>query len=535
MKTPLRRKILFFSSSLLVGLIIAMLVLVGYQAEAFVNERITGDIEAGRERIHRAEQERIQTLGLTSGLLASLPILKAALDTKDAVTIRDVLSDYLQQVGSSDLFIVLDTLGNVVARTDTTEPLPVPRDFEAGILKTPTATYLAAKSASELTGAVLGYVIAGAQVDDRFAKAIQETINDDVIIVDDRVLGTSLSRATLPAQSQAEWEALVGRDGPTRIVQIHTERYGAVATSLGIEGGPRPLAVIMQSQTRAMQPYRNIQRGLLLLGIGAAIAGIAMSAVLARTVTSPVAKLVEGTRQVATGNFDYRLDVQSTDEIGDLAASFNKMIQGLRERADMQKFVSVSTVEMIQSSHKKVSAGEKMVLTIFFSDMRGFTSMTENRPPEEIVKLLNTCLSLQAEKVKKFHGDIDKYVGDCVVALFQGEDMELNAIRCAVEAHRALDEWNMANPSNPPIHIGIGIVTGEVILGSIGSEDRLDYTIIGSNVNLCSRLCSKAGPGETLLAESTYARVKGLVAAQRIDPIQVKGFTDPIPVYRMGA
>src|SRR5262249_31699739 len=154
--------------------------------------------------------------------------------------------------------------------------------------------------------------------------------------------------------------------------------------------------------------------------------GITSSAVLARNITAPVAKLVEGTRQVAAGNFDYRLDVSATDEIGDLASSFNTMTQGLRERADMQKVVSLSTVEMIHAAAtQKISAGEKVVLTIFFSDMRGFTGMTENRTPEETVKLLNACLSLQAEKVKKFHGDIDKYVGDCVVALFQGEDMAL--------------------------------------------------------------------------------------------------------------
>src|SRR6185295_10812067 len=109
---------------------------------------------------------------------------------------------------------------------------------------------------------------------------------------------------------------------------------------------------------------------------------------------------------------------------------------------------------------------------------------------EETVAMLNACLSLQAEKVKKFRGDIDKFVGDCVVALFTGEDMELNAIRCAVETHRGLEGLNATKAYNPPIRVGIGIVTGEVILGSIGSDDRLDFTVIGSNVNLCSRLCS---------------------------------------------
>src|SRR5207237_5412707 len=133
---------------------------------------------------------------------------------------------------------------------------------------------------------------------------------------------------------------------------------------------------------------------LLVLGIIAAIAGVGISAVLAHNITAPVAKLVEGTQQVAAGNFDYRLDIPATDEIGELARSFNMMIQGLRERADMQKFVSLSTVEMIQSATaKKDSAGEKVVLTVFFSDMRGFTAMTEYRTPEDTVKLLNACLS----------------------------------------------------------------------------------------------------------------------------------------------
>src|SRR5207244_5881891 len=131
------------------------------------------------------------------------------------------------------------------------------------------------------------------------------------------------------------------------------EQYLAVGTFLGEGGGPQPFAAVIQSRDRAMQPYRGIQLGLLILGIIAAVVGIAGSAVLARNITAPVAKLVEGTQQVAAGNFDYRLDVRSTDEIGDLARSFNTMIQGLRERADMQKFVSLSTMEMIQSPATK--------------------------------------------------------------------------------------------------------------------------------------------------------------------------------------
>jgi class 3 adenylate cyclase len=532
MRTSLRRKILFYSSSVLIVLIVTMLVFVSYQAERFVDAQIRTEVLNGRARIKAVEQERIRNLRLTANLVASLPSFVSALGT-DTATVRDFLSDYQQRTGTQ-LLIALDPRGHVVARTDTADLTPVPDDLEGGILQGVSGTYNVAKVAADATGTLYGYVIAGALIDDNFARALHESINGEVLIAGTTILGSTISPSEASRQSQSDWTKTISPDAEPRVVTIGGEAYEGAATVFGGENGPKLLAAVLQSHDRAMQPYRGIQLGLLILGIMAALVGTAISAVLARTITAPVAKLVEGTEQITAGNFEYRLDVRSEDEIGDLAGSFNTMIRGLRERADMQKFVSSSTVEMIKSaSAKKVSAGERVVLTILFSDMRGFTSMTENRTPEDVVKLLNTSLSLQAEKVKKFHGDIDKYVGDCVVALFSGEDMELNAIRCALEMHRSLGAWNSANPGVQPIHIGVGIVTGEVILGSIGSEDRLDYTAIGSNVNLCARLCSQAGPQETLMAESTYQRVSGLVAAEKIAPLQVKGFTDPVPVYRM--
>jgi adenylate cyclase len=226
--------------------------------------------------------------------------------------------------------------------------------------------------------------------------------------------------------------------------------------------------------------------------------------------------------------------MRSGDEIGELAASFNHMTEGLRERRDLQKFISSSTMERVRSNvGHELAAGQRLELTIFFSDMRGFTSLSENKQPEEVVTMLNTCLSIQAERVKRFSGDIDKYVGDCVVAIFSGDDMALNAIRCAIEIQKAVQAWNAANPGKDPLAIGVGIVTGEVVLGSIGSQDRQDFTVIGSNVNLCSRLCAKAAAHEVMLAESTYNRVRDLVAAERLEPMAVKGFSQPVEVYRM--
>jgi adenylate cyclase len=124
-------------------------------------------------------------------------------------------------------------------------------------------------------------------------------------------------------------------------------------------------------------------------------------------------------------------------------------------------------------------------------------------------------------------------VGDAVVALFEAKDMALNAIRCGIEIHKALETFNAQNPDQPPLRLGIGINTGEVILGSIGSESRRDFTAIGSHVNLSARLCSLAGPGEILIGEATYQEVRDFVAAEKMEPQQVKGFTDPIQVYRI--
>ena len=539
----LRWKILLYFSALLVGLIVSMLIFVSYQAGRFVNQRIAGDLDQGRVRIESTENEQLTDLRQTARLVASIPELKALLGT-DLATIKDFLLSYQQQNRGPDILIVLDPSGKVVARTDALQAEPIPDaqskwvqpalagESATGILVTPRADYNAAAAPATAGGTVFGFVIAGSSIDNAFARKLQDVSQDEVILLGDRTLGSTLNLAQLPWHNRHEWEAATGGGSAQHVVSVGGQTYVGVSSALGGKDGP--LAVCLQSRDLAIEPYRRIQIGLLALGLLAALLGISASAMLARSVTAPVNSLVEGTQQVAAGNFDFRLEVKGGDEIGDLAQSFNTMIQGLRERADMQKFVSQSTVEMIQSSsQRKVSAGERKLLTIFFSDMRGFTSMSERRQPEEVVKILNRCLSIQAEKVKKFSGDIDKYVGDAVVASFDGPDMALNAIRCAVEIHKAIDAFNAAQPAEEPVRLGIGIATGEVILGSIGSEDRMDFTVIGSHVNLCARLCSHAAPREILLAESTYRLVQDLVAAERLEPLKVKGFSEPVPVYRM--
>jgi class 3 adenylate cyclase len=539
----LRARLLAASSVLLVVVIGATLAWVGYQGNRLVSERLAADLARAAALIRTAQAERYDALRITAELLAAFPELNALAQT-DAATIRDFLLDYQRRTGRADLLVLLAPQGQVLARTDSVTPTPLP-DVEAqwiaptldgeapaGVLETGALAYMGTAAAAEAAGHVFGFLIVGSRIDDALASRLREITGEEVVILGrTRVLGSTLAADTLPWKRLADWSAPAGRSdaapGP-REVQIAGERYVVREADAGTRDAVAFIG--LQSRDRAMAPYRRIQAGLLLVGLLGALAGIGASAILARRISRPVARLVEGTRQVAAGNFDESIPVADIDELADLARAFNAMTRGLRERADMQKFVSQSTVEMIRAAGPAAPGGERRTLTILMSDIRGFTTLAETRPPEDVVTVLNRCLGMQAERVRAFGGDIDKFVGDAVVALFDGEDMALRAIRCAVEIQRAMD--GLAR-EGVPVTVGIGIATGEVVLGSIGGGGRFDYTAVGLHVNLAARLSAMAGPREILLADSTWRPVRDLVAAEPLDDVVVRGLTAPVPVHRM--
>lgn len=529
---------LLSSSLLLAALIFATLAWVGFQGNRLVSERLSADLTRASQLIDTARAERYASLRITAELLAAFPELNALSQT-DAATIRDFLLDYQRRTQRADLLVMLSPQGAVQARTDAVSAAPLV-DVQArwivptlsgrpptALLETETGTYLATAAAAEAAGNVFGFLIVGSRVDDGLAQRLREMTGEETVILGrSAVLGSTLSASTLPWKSSRDWPSSSAGAADLADVDIAGETYAVRAAPAPGDDGA--VFVSLQSRDRALAPYRQIQIGLVVVGLIGVILGIGASALLAGQMTAPVARLVEGTRQVAAGNFDYTLEPSQIDELGKLATSFNEMTRGLRERADMQQFVSQSTVDMIRADrHAPAAAGERKRLTVLFSDIRGFTSYSESRGPEEVVQMLNTCLGLQADRVKKFGGDVDKFVGDEIVALFSGDDMSLQAIRCAVDIQKGIAALNS------PIAVGVGIATGEVILGSIGGAGRFDYTAIGLHVNLAARLCSMAKPHEVLLAESTWEPVRDLVAAERIEEVSVRGLSRPVAVYRM--
>lgn len=273
-------------------------------------------------------------------------------------------------------------------------------------------------------------------------------------------------------------------------------------------------------------------------GIALAV-GLIFSLIFGRQLSRRIKVLVEGTRAIADGNFTRKIPVRGRDEISDLGLAFNRMSDDLalkeKYRSVLEKVTDASVAEQLTAGQIKLG-GEERVVTILFCDIRQFTPMSRTASASRIVEILNHHMTALTQVIHKHHGVVDKFVGDEIMALFGapksfGNDAQI-AVACAQEMLETRARLN--ETSDPPVHIGIGIATGIVVAGCMGSEDRLNYTVIGNCVNLASRLCGQAPAGTCLLDEQTAACLEDIPLTESA-PIQLKGFTNRIPVYTLGA
>jgi class 3 adenylate cyclase len=250
------------------------------------------------------------------------------------------------------------------------------------------------------------------------------------------------------------------------------------------------------------------------------IAGILISAVLVlflrRTVTSPILTIGGTVLKVGKGDFGVRVPVKSSDEIGRLGKEINQMIQGLENRFHFPKYVAKTTENLMRKRGEIRTDGERQNLTVLFSDIRQFTRFSKSNQPAEVIKTLNRFLQVQAETVEKFQGDIDKFIGDAIMALFTDE---YTAVQCAY--HMIASVRSLDRELGSGLRVGIGINAGEVVLGNIGSERRLEFGVIGDVVNMASRLSSIASPNMILISESVMKKLEGRVRAKLISDQQV--------------
>ncbi|MDK3017192.1 adenylate/guanylate cyclase domain-containing protein [Pseudodonghicola flavimaris] len=299
-----------------------------------------------------------------------------------------------------------------------------------------------------------------------------------------------------------------------------------------------PWAVITElSEESAYAVVNAITRRILIVGlVGFVIAGMG-AVIFARQLTLPILKIGAVAEQVGEGDFSARVEgVRARDEIGDLARRFNRMIGELGERLELMKFVSRGTVSAIQSADEQGMhrGGTRRRVSVIFTDIRGYTEFSERVPPEVVIEALNSYFDVQTDIVERHGGDVDKFVGDALVAVFDGEEMELRATACALEITEAMERMLDKFPEYN-LHVGIGVASGEVVMGATGARSRMDFTVLGSTVNLSSRLCSKAAPGQALIDQATREAAEGLLGVDfaPLEPVTLKGYAQPVPVYSL--
>ncbi len=292
----------------------------------------------------------------------------------------------------------------------------------------------------------------------------------------------------------------------------------------------------------AFEEVYNIQRRNIFLLIAVISLAVLIVWFFAKSITLPVKALVSAAREVERGNYDLNLPARSHDELGLLTHSFQSMTRGLRERENLResfgRFVNKDIAEMSLKGQLRLG-GERKECAVFFSDVRGFTAMSEKTDPAEVVDFLNEYFSAMVSCVNQTDGSVDKFIGDALMAVWGAlrsvPNPSLNAVKSALLMRDALEELNenRKKQKKPPVRIGCGINTGHVIAGQIGSSEKLEYTVIGDAVNMASRTeqLSKVYAADILITENVFKYIDKEIHAVKLDRIKVKGKTQAVTIY----
>ena len=251
--------------------------------------------------------------------------------------------------------------------------------------------------------------------------------------------------------------------------------------------------------------------------------------------------LLKGTQAIEDEDYSYQIKLKGKDELSILAGALNQVLNRLKERHEMLRFLPTHTQAMIKrvlldgEQTIQLSEARDLEVVVFESDIRGFTALSENLSPAETIALINRYIELQAEYLLKYGGSIDKYMGDAVLVVFEGDNREYRAVNCAQEILSTIQELN--EELSQSIQIGIGISSGHVVMGNMGCDARMEHTVIGPTVNLAARLCSKAQEGELVVQKRVFEKAKQV--NQQIEPLlayeqelHVKGFSRSVSVRR---
>jgi class 3 adenylate cyclase len=362
-----------------------------------------------------------------------------------------------------------------------------------------------------------------------------------------------------PGESEKTWDSPVNNGIYIMAVPI-VQRGPGTGSAEAVQGAPAPAAesggkfmgsvYLGMSKAIVRRALALAVSRLLLTAAGILVFGVIMAMLIAGLLVKPIHILRDGVLAVGAGKLDTQVSIVRGDELGDLASAFNRMAKGLAERELIRgafgAYVSHDVLDDILKNPDAMKVGgARRVISRIFTDVRGFTSMSEKLEPEAVVQVINTYLDVQAKIISAHKGYLERFVGDAVSAVFgvpveKPDDAE-RAVRCAWairEGITKLVEERKRQGLVSPL-IGIGVDTGHAVAGNIGAQGvKLDYTVIGDPVAISEVVQDAARDPEgqrslALITEDTYALVKDIVLVREMPPLKISGREQPVGIFEL--
>lgn len=519
-----------------------------------INEEVVLDFEQLQGFFQLQQSLRYDRLVESAYLISLNATFQANVQLRDPATVAYAVEEEYSLFIKSDLFVVTDDKGQVLSwmgipdSTDTDithrqtianaiEGVEPPIDIEwPELWAVDDELYQVVTIPIYKDDFVIGTITLGTVFTNQNAEQLRENTPLEVVMfVDDRAIAYSDDRmmlsdySTLTEELKTEVDIIFGMDSvqvtdPFRTT-ISDDEVLAFISPLGF--GERAYYVAYVPLSIQLAFLSDIQRDIFVIAILSILVLIPVSYLVARAFSGPIKSLTNAMLKVREGDLDVSVQARTRDEIGILTRTFNEMIQGLRERFALSKYVGDHTLSMIQKSKDKdlKIGGTVEKLAILFTDIRGSTKMIERASAEDFVSMLNQTLSDQADAVLANNGSIDKFVGDSIIALFSGPDSIQRCVQAAVDIQKTY--CGNTAVSSFFDGLGIGVNYGPVILGNMGANQRMDYTVIGQHVNLCARLCSKAASGQILLTSTLVNayRLRDHFEFSSVGKHELKGFS----------
>lgn len=554
--TSFRARLLTFLSALLIPILGGTLYYVNRNNTDYTEETINRYLEFGANVFDYTRQQQAETLiTITTSLTwdfgfrtafaandpatlfdASLNVLDRSMQNTDMLMIVDLEHQVIIDTALQGYTVLEGTLEELVVRAENSEDLSAEiigsvNDVPYQLIALP--LYLPRQVA---------WIIGGFALDEVFVNRVSQTVLSEVSVVEYNSMGrVQVITSTLPAADQAALAAQlqIGREGINQQQRI-SYANGEWSTLLrplyeSEMSGTTVLAVIQRSydenQVNVVQ-FRRLLIQFYLLVLAFSLIAVLL---LARSISRPLSQLASVVRRIEKGDYEERVAVQTSDELGELAYSVNTMASGLAEKEKVRdllgKVVSREIADELLNNPVDLG-GEERIVTVLFSDIRGFTSYCEGMAPREVLAALNKVLSTVSNIVESHGGVVDKFQGDAVMALFGAPVSDANDAENAMAA--ALEIVQTLEALESGLSACVGMNTGLVVAGNLGSSNRLNYSVIGDTVNLASRLESLTrlyGTASIVSAASVEAAPQ--FAYRELDEVIVAGKQSAVKIFEL--